>query len=118
MKMRAHFVVVVFRWIPFRGWSTSVRRYLILLLLLVSISAHADTSLRVGSRVLSIGDSAARVLQLMGEPQVRAFKQLQGGALPGNQLAVGEEWQYLQDGKTIVITVVGGRVTSFDTVHD
>ena len=118
MKMRVHFVVVVFGVLLFRGWGTPVRRCLILPLLLVSAAVHADTSLRVGSKVLSIGDSAARVLQLMGEPQIRAFKQLQGGALPGNQLAVGEEWQYAQDGKTIVITVVGGRVASFDTVHD
>lgn len=95
-----------------------MRRHLIFLLLLVCVAVHAETSLRVGSKVLSTGDSAARVLQLMGEPQIRAFKQVQGGALPSNQLAVGEEWQYSEDGKTIVITVVGGRVTRFDTVHD
>lgn len=82
------------------------------------MAVHASTSLRVGNKVLVIGDSAARVLQLMGEPQVRAFKQLQAGVLPGNQLANGEEWQYPQDGKTIVITIAGGRVANFETVHD
>ncbi|MFC4525110.1 DUF2845 domain-containing protein [Dyella halodurans] len=95
-----------------------MRRYPLLLLLLASMTLHAATSLRVGSKVLIIGDSAARVLQLMGEPQVRAFKQLQTGGLPSNQLAVGEEWQYLQEGKTIIITVAGGRVVNFETVHD
>lgn len=95
-----------------------MRRYLIFLMLLMSAAVHAGTSLRVGNKVLSVGDSAARVLELMGEPRVRAFKQWQGGAMPGNQLAVGEEWQYPQDGRTIVITVVGGRVVSFEAVHD
>lgn len=82
------------------------------------MAVHASTSLRVDNKVLVIGDSAARVVQLMGEPQVRAFKQLQAGVLPGNQLANGEEWQYPQDGKTIVITIAGGRVANFETVHD
>lgn len=95
-----------------------MRRYLILLALLASVPIHAATSLRVGNKVLIAGDSAARVRQLMGEPSIRAFKQLQIGAMPDNQVANGEEWQYLQDGKTIIVTVVGGRVVSFETVHD
>ena len=95
-----------------------MRRYLILLLLLASITAHAATSLRVGNKVLIIGDSASRVLQLMGEPAIRAFKQLQTGGLPSNQLATGEEWQYPQHGKTIIVTVVGGRVVNFETVYE
>lgn len=95
-----------------------MRRYLILLLLLTSLSGHAAASLRVGNKVLTVGDSAARVLQLMGEPSIRAFKQFQVGGLPDDQIANGEEWQYLQDGKTIVVTVVGGRVVNFETVYD
>lgn len=95
-----------------------MRRYLIPFLLLASMSLHAATSLRVGNKVLTVGDSAARVLQVMGEPSIRAFKQLQMGGLPDNQVANGEEWQYLQDRKTIVVTIVGGRVVNFETVYD
>lgn len=95
-----------------------MRRYLIPLLLLVSMTVHASTSLRVGSKVLIVGDSAAKVLQLMGEPSVRAFKQLQTGGLPSNQLATGEDWQYPQNGMTVIITVVGGRVANFETLYD
>ena len=95
-----------------------MRRYLILLLLLASITVHASTSLRVDNKVLITGDSAARVLELMGEPTIRAFKQLQVEGLPNNQLAAGEEWQYLQGGKTIIITVVGGRVINFETLYE
>ena len=98
-----------------------MRRYMIPFLLLLALSAHAATSLRVGNKVLTVGDSAARVLELMGEPSIRAFKQFQVGGLPDNQIANGEEWQYLQDGKTIVVTVVtvvGGRVVNFETLYD
>jgi len=95
-----------------------MRRYAIALLILLCISAHAATSLRVGNKVLTVGDSAARVLQLMGEPSIRAFKQFQVGGMPDNQVTNGEEWQYLQDGRTIIVTVVGGRVVNFETVHD
>ncbi|WP_333679862.1 DUF2845 domain-containing protein [Dyella sp.] len=94
-------------------------RNLILALAFVvaSASAYAGTSLRVGSRVLTIGDSAVRVLELMGEPTVRAFSQGVASALPNNQLSAGEQWQYAQDGKTIVISVVGGRVANIETLY-
>lgn len=95
-----------------------MHRHLISLLLLLAISAHAATSLRVGNKVLTVGDSAARVLQLMGEPSIRAFKQLQVGGMPDTQIANGEEWQYLQNRKTIIVTVVGGRVVNFETIYD
>jgi hypothetical protein len=88
-----------------------------LALLLASTPTFAETSLRVGSKVLTIGDSAVRVLQLMGEPAVRAFWQSQSGGLPNNQLASGEQWQYGQDGKTVIITIVGGRVANIETLY-
>lgn len=90
---------------------------LALALVLASASAFAGTSLRVGSKVLTVGDSAVRVLELMGEPAIRALSQSQSGGLPNNQLAAGEQWQYAQEGKTIIITVVGGRVASIETLY-
>jgi len=89
-----------------------------LTLLLVSATAHAATSLRVGSKVLTIGDSAARVQQLMGTPTVRTLLHDAPGGLPDNQLGPREQWQYAQDGKTIVITIVGGKVTDFETQYE
>jgi hypothetical protein len=82
-------------------------RYLILAVLLISTATYAATSLRVGNKVLTVGDSAVRVQQLMGKPTIRTFINNEPGALPHNQLASGEEWQYAQDGKTIVITIIG-----------
>ncbi|GLQ87278.1 DUF2845 domain-containing protein [Dyella flagellata] len=93
-------------------------RYLLFALLLASIAVHAETSLRIGSKVLTLGDSAAKVQQLMGEPTVRTFLQAPTGAMPNNQLASGEQWQYTQGNKTIVITIVNGRVTNFETLYD
>lgn len=95
-----------------------MRRRLAVIFLLAAFSAHAGDSLRVGDRVLTTGDSAARVLLFMGEPAIRAFQQFQAGALPRNQLAAGEDWQYLQDRKTIVITIVGGRVSNIATLYE
>lgn len=94
-----------------------VRRFLIPVLLLASMTLHAATSVRVGDKVLTIGDSAVRVQELLGQPTIRTFLRRQSGGLPDNQLASGEQWQYAQDGKTIVISVIGGRVTNFETLY-
>jgi hypothetical protein len=48
---------------------------------------------------------------------VRTFSQAVASALPNNQLSAGELWQYARDGKTIIITVVGGRVTDIETLY-
>ncbi|GLQ95743.1 DUF2845 domain-containing protein [Dyella mobilis] len=95
-----------------------MRRYLVLLLCFACTVAQAATSLRVGSKVLTLGDSATRVQQLMGEPTTRAFTFQQVNGMPDNQLAPAEEWQYAQDGKTEIITLVGGRVVKFDTLYE
>ena len=105
-------------------------RYLLLGLLFASVTAHAATSLRVNDKVLTIGDSAAYVQQLMGPPTMRSYVRLDGnsaatrtyprwanGNLPDDQLAYGEQWQYVQDNKVEIITIVGGRVTNFQTEY-
>lgn len=49
-----------------------MRRYLFLALLITTFSAHALQSIRVGNQVLVVGDSAARVRDLLGEPTIAA----------------------------------------------
>ena len=95
-----------------------MRRYLLLVLLLACVSAHAANSLRVDSKVLMVGDTAVRVMQLMGEPTARALVSGANGGMPNNQLGPGEEWQYAQGDKTIIVTLVGGRVTNFETRYE
>lgn len=92
-------------------------RMLMLALLFFCTACFASTSLRVGSKVLTIGDSATRVIQLMGEPTLRTMVHANGG-MPDNQLTPREEWQYAQNGKTIVITIIGGRATQFETLYE
>jgi hypothetical protein len=92
-------------------------RYLTLVLLLASVTVHAATSLRVDNQVLTIGDSAVRLQELMGQPTIRAPQPQQNDGQPENRPAPREQWQYAQDGQTIVITIVGGRATKFETLY-
>jgi hypothetical protein len=92
-----------------------MRRYVFLALLLVSVTAHAMSTLRVDDKVLSIGDTAARVQQLLGPPVMRNYLHSQDGGLGKDEVSVMEQWQYLQDGKTVIVTIVNGRATDFDT---
>jgi hypothetical protein len=48
-------------------------RSLVLSLLLFCAAVRAETSLRVGTKVLTLGDSAVRMQQLLGRPTVRAL---------------------------------------------
>ena len=83
-----------------------MRRYLLLALLLLSASAHAANTYRVGSEVLTVGDSAVRAMQMMGKPD---FKEPVESDFGGYQ---GERWQYLRDdGRVVIITIVNGRVS-------
>lgn len=95
-----------------------MNRYLLLGLLFASVTAHAATSLRVDNKVLTIGDSAAYVQQLMGPPTVRAFfSHHSHGGMPDDQVLRGEEWQYVQGNKVEIITIIGGKVTNFQTEY-
>lgn len=79
--------------------------------------AHASDSLRVGNRLLMVGDTAAHVQELLGRPSYRAHRssshrghrhsRTRGGA-------GGQRWQYRRDGRIIVVTIVDGLVTDID----
>lgn len=83
-----------------------MRRYLLIALLLLSATAYASSTYRVGSQVLTVGDSAARAMQLMGTPD---FKEPVESDFGGYK---GERWQYLRDdGRIVIITIIDGRVS-------
>lgn len=90
--------------------TSRIAATLFLALALVSMAAAADT-IAFGNRVVSVGDSTGRVLEAAGQPSrvVRLENAL--GA------AVGERWEYYQGGKTVLITVAGGRVVSIDEIR-
>ncbi|KLD62752.1 DUF2845 domain-containing protein [Dyella japonica] len=83
-----------------------MRRYLFIALLLLSATATAADTYRVGSEVLTVGDSAARAMQMMGKPD---FKEPVQSDFGGYQ---GERWQYMRDdGRVVIITILNGKVS-------
>lgn len=69
--------------------------------------ALAD-SVTFGSRVLSSGDSVGRVYEVAGKPdRIVRLENKYGGAM-------GERLEYYRDGKTILITITGGKVVSIE----
>lgn len=89
-----------------------------------ALAAHADTAtLRVGSQVLVAGDSAARVVEVLGKPLHKARGKAtarpskssggKGRKVAPKQEATGEHWQYRVEGRLITIVVAEGRVAEF-----
>ncbi|WP_233840925.1 DUF2845 domain-containing protein [Dyella sp. 2HG41-7] len=110
-----------------------MRRLLCFALLVMTFSAHALESLRVGSQVLSVGDSAERVKELLGKPSghAKSSGSSKSGARKGaskssgkgkSKLKVasaenkGTQWQYRRDGHTTTITIVDGKVAHIEDV--
>ncbi|GGA11823.1 DUF2845 domain-containing protein [Dyella caseinilytica] len=103
-----------------------MHRYILFMVLLVcSAGAHALESLRVGSQVLSVGDSAARVKALMGNPAVRTKAGSDKSARKNASKSVGkskratakekgEKWQYRRDGHTTIFTIANGKIAHIE----
>jgi hypothetical protein len=107
-----------------------MHRYLVFVVLLIcSVSAHALESLRVGSQLLVVGDSAAKVKALMGDPDVRhqggSGKSPHPSSAKSKSLSVGkskrqeakekgEKWQYRRDGHTTVFTIANGKIVHIE----
>lgn len=90
----------------------------------VALPASADT-LRVGQQVLITGDSAARVVELLGQPvhkahgagqakQSRAAKGKARTKQAADKAAEGERWQYRQGRRTITVVLVQGKVVRIE----
>lgn len=81
-----------------------------LLLLALAAPAFAADTIAFGNRVLSVGDSVARVYQVAGEPsRIVQLENKHGGA-------VGERFEYFIGDKLVRIVVSGGRVTSITEI--
>ncbi|MEO5812871.1 MAG: DUF2845 domain-containing protein [Rhodanobacter sp.] len=92
-----------------------------LMLLALPISAHASSTLRVGSQVLTAGDSSERVTALLGRPSSKSHrrsKRARGGRRGGVRIldkhAGGEQWRYRRGDHVTVVTIVEGRVVAID----
>jgi len=95
------------------------------ILFVFATGVAASDSLRVGNRLLMVGDSAATVTELLGKPSHKSHRSAARGsssrrgkrstrtAIAGKK-ASGEQWQYRREGHVIVVTLVDGRVSDID----
>lgn len=80
--------------------------------LLLALAAHAEDSVRFGSKVVSLDDSEAKVYQAAGQPTRVVQLQNRYGAADGYRL------DYVTDRKTVQITIRGGRVVDIEEVYN
>ena len=88
-----------------------MRYAIVLALLLATGTALAGDTYRFSRGVVTVGDSTGTVMQKAGEPS--RVVQLQNGFGAG----VGERWEYFIDGKTVMLTIRGGKVISIEEVR-
>lgn len=79
-------------------------------LALAAVPALA-TSVTFGSRLIVIGDSVGKVFEVAGAPDRTVQLVNKFGA------GTGERFEYYRNGKTISITVQGGRVIDVSEVN-
>jgi hypothetical protein len=100
-------------------------------------TAQASSSYRVGNELLTAGDSAVRVIELLGKPSYKSHHSgsrsshrngSQSGAHRSSSRssgrghgadvvtkdAPGEQWQYRRDDRVITVTIVDGKVSDID----
>jgi Protein of unknown function (DUF2845) len=105
-----------------------MRRFMVLVLLSLPFAAHAaSATLRVGSQVLTVGDSAARVVELLGKPSYKSHKKAaasSGRARAGKKNGGrknttprdegGEQWQYRRGDRVTIIVIADGKVSAIE----
>lgn len=86
-------------------------------------AAQASSTLRVGSAVITVGDSAARVQELLGKPTHKSrgggshgSKKKSGKRKPAASSSTdkGEQWQYRRGDTTTTVTIVDGKVANIE----
>ena len=109
-----------------------MRIRLTLALFVFSAVAQASSSFRVGNELLTAGDSAVRVTQLLGKPSYKSHRSGSGGSSHSGSNGSargrgrhsrgsratdtehGEQWQYLRGNRVIIVTIVDGKVSDID----
>ena len=84
------------------------RIWLLFFGLAFGMAAQATETLRVDNQVLSVGDSALRAIDLLGEPAYKEPVETRHGGY------VGERWQYRRGEHIVTVTTVGGKVADIE----
>lgn len=94
---------------------------LVIALFAFSAIVQASSTLRVGNQVLTAGDSAMRVTELLGKPSYksrsRGSRQRRGRSRHhrgARDRAAGEHWQYRRGDHVTTVTIVDGTVTDIE----
>ena len=87
-------------------------RRALLLALLVSSAAYAGDTYRHGLHVVTVGDTASKLTELVGEPGYKEPIESKAGGFEG------ERWQYSIDHKTVTFEIRSGRIASIDERKD
>ncbi|MEO6689620.1 MAG: DUF2845 domain-containing protein [Dokdonella sp.] len=74
--------------------------------------AFAFDSYRFGEKLVTVGDSAAKLSDLAGQPVYKQPIENDKGALEG------ERWQYRIDGKTVTFTIRDSHVSEIQESRD
>ena len=82
-----------------------MKKIMFLFLLLISNIAFAFDTIRINDKILSVGDSVARMLEIAGTPNAQAqiFNQYGG--------EIGQSYTYYINGKTVTFYIKSGKVT-------
>ena len=81
-------------------------------LLLTCANANALDTFRFGSRLVEVGDSAAKLVELAGAPAYKEPIESKQGGLQG------ERWQYSQDDRTVTFVIKDGKVASIEQTRN
>jgi hypothetical protein len=87
-------------------------RALLFCLLALSSSAYALDTFRVGGRLVEVGDSAAKLMEVAGSP---AYKETIESKEGGRQ---GERWQYSLEGNTVTFVIKDSKIAEIEQKRD
>jgi hypothetical protein len=85
-----------------------VLRSLLLCLLVFASNVQAADTFRFGSRIVEVGDSVAKLVEIGGSPVYKEPIESKEG---GHQ---GERWQYSQDGGTVTFVIKDSKITAIE----
>jgi hypothetical protein len=101
-----------------------MRIRLVVALFAFSAAVQASSTLRVGSQVLTAGDSRERVVELLGKPTSKSHARKprshgghgsrRGGVRVMDKHQSGEQWRYRRGDHVTVVTLVDGRVSEIE----
>lgn len=83
-----------------------------LVLFFVAMQAHAMDMYRVGTRIVEVGDTVGKLVDLIGEPQYKEPIESEYGGFEG------ERWQYRRDGGSVTFVIRAGKVQAIDQKRD